>query len=81
MKVLLLPLLLLLLLCSTQVLTLRCYTCEDENDTICKKETQCDDSAHYCRTSVHHETLSRTCEVFCAEDYFTTCCKEDLCYK
>ncbi|XP_039987427.1 lymphocyte antigen 6D [Xiphias gladius] len=78
MKVLLL-LLLLLLLCSTQVLTLSCYTCKDENDKICKTEKSCHPGAHYCKTFVRGDDISRTCEEFCAEDIFTTCCQTDLC--
>ncbi|XP_044059247.1 lymphocyte antigen 6D [Siniperca chuatsi] len=78
MKVLLLTLLL-LLLCSTQVLTLRCYTCEGENDDVCKTETDCPASAQYCKTYEKLDEFSRTCEDFCAEDFFTTCCQDDLC--
>uniref|UniRef100_A0A3B4UGW7 P2X purinoceptor n=1 Tax=Seriola dumerili TaxID=41447 RepID=A0A3B4UGW7_SERDU len=33
------------------VLTLRCYTCENENDDICKMVTQCPLSAQYCKTT------------------------------
>lgn len=33
------------------VLTLRCYTCQGENDVICKTETVCPESAQYCRTT------------------------------
>ncbi|KAG7223117.1 hypothetical protein INR49_015876 [Caranx melampygus] len=50
MKVLLLTLLL-LLLCSTQVLTLQCFTCVDENDDICKTVTECPPEAQYCKTT------------------------------
>ncbi|TDH15161.1 hypothetical protein EPR50_G00027940 [Perca flavescens] len=75
MKVLLLTLL--LLLCSTQVLTLRCYTCE--GDDRCKTETDCPPSAQYCQTKINGDELSRTCEEFCAEDYSTKCCKSNLC--
>ncbi|KAK5868430.1 hypothetical protein PBY51_009447 [Eleginops maclovinus] len=75
MKVLLLTLL--LLVCSTQVLTLRCYTCEGNAD--CKAETDCPESAGYCKTWEHGDELLRTCEELCAEDDFTTCCTSDLC--
>ncbi|XP_035536038.1 lymphocyte antigen 6D [Morone saxatilis] len=79
MKVLLLTVLL-LLLCSTQVLTLRCYTCESDNDDLCKTETDCPDTAQYCKTVMGGGDIkSRTCEEFCAEDLFTTCCQQDLC--
>nr|XP_046246458.1 lymphocyte antigen 6D [Scatophagus argus] len=78
MKVLLLTLL--LLLCSTQVLTLRCYTCDGDNDHICKIETDCPTSAQYCQTiESGGEIVSRTCEDICAEDMFTSCCENDLC--
>ncbi|XP_042271142.1 lymphocyte antigen 6D [Thunnus albacares] len=77
MKVLFLALL--LLLCSTQVFTLRCYTCEGENDDICKNVSECPSSAQYCKTTDIDNKLSRTCEDFCAEDLFTTCCQGDLC--
>ncbi|XP_040901536.1 lymphocyte antigen 6D [Toxotes jaculatrix] len=78
MKVLLLTLLL-LLVCSTHVLTLRCYTCEGENDDICKTVTDCQASDQYCKTTRRGDQISRTCEEFCAEDFFTTCCHDDLC--
>ncbi|PWA20247.1 lymphocyte antigen 6D [Gambusia affinis] len=78
MKVLLLSMVV-LLLCSTQVLTLKCFTCQDENDTICKTETVCHSSNQYCKTYKKGNALSRSCEEFCAEDFFTVCCQEDLC--
>ncbi|GAA6218332.1 lymphocyte antigen 6D-like [Lates japonicus] len=75
MKILLLTLLL-VLLCSTQVLTLRCYTCQGEN---CKVETVCQDTAQYCKTYSRGDDISRTCEEICVADDFTTCCESDLC--
>ncbi|XP_047450240.1 lymphocyte antigen 6D [Mugil cephalus] len=78
MKVLLITLLL-VLLCSAQVLTLTCYTCENEHDATCKIETDCPTNAAYCKTFQRGNQLSRTCEEFCAEDYYTTCCQGDLC--
>ncbi|XP_008279875.1 lymphocyte antigen 6D [Stegastes partitus] len=75
MKVLLL--MLLLLLCSTQVLTLKCYTCDGDLD--CKTETDCPSSSQYCKTIVHGDEFSRTCENSCVDDDFTICCDEDLC--
>ncbi|XP_022074072.1 lymphocyte antigen 6D [Acanthochromis polyacanthus] len=75
MKVLLL--MALLLLCSTQVLTLKCYTCDDGAD--CKTETDCPPSSVYCKTTAHGDEFSRTCEEDCDEDFFTTCCQQDLC--
>ncbi|KAM9359005.1 lymphocyte antigen 6D [Symphorus nematophorus] len=79
MKVQLLMFLLLLLLCSTQVLTLRCYTCEDSN---CKTATECPDSAQYCKTVLNEgEIVSQTCEDICDEQEYpaTSCCQDDLC--
>ncbi|XP_071352597.1 lymphocyte antigen 6D [Trachinotus anak] len=78
MKVLLLTLLL-LLLCSTHVLTLRCYICENESDDTCKTETECQASAQYCKLTQKDDQISRTCEEFCEDDYFTQCCETDLC--
>ncbi|KAF3847935.1 hypothetical protein F7725_020963 [Dissostichus mawsoni] len=46
MKVLLLTLV--LLLCSAQVLSLTCFTCE--GDVNCKAETVCPASSQYCKT-------------------------------
>ncbi|XP_031716402.1 lymphocyte antigen 6D [Anarrhichthys ocellatus] len=77
MKVLLLTLM--LLLCSAQVLTLRCYTCGDENDDICKEVTDCPESSYFCKTFESDTQFSRTCEEFCVEDHLTTCCTSDLC--
>ncbi|XP_068568940.1 lymphocyte antigen 6 complex, locus D [Cebidichthys violaceus] len=77
MKVLLLTLL--LLLCSAQVLTLRCYVCRDAQDEYCKTETDCPPSSHFCKTFESDVQFSRTCEQLCAEDQYTTCCSTDLC--
>ncbi|XP_071765727.1 lymphocyte antigen 6D [Centroberyx gerrardi] len=76
MKVLL-PTLLLLLLCSTQVHALKCYTCD--GDESCKAETECPSSSMYCRTIVGTESISRTCEDECTEDVNVICCQDDLC--
>ncbi|KAL7399790.1 hypothetical protein ABVT39_001794 [Epinephelus coioides] len=75
MKVLLLVTL--LLLCSTQVLTLRCYTCDGNPD--CKTETECPDSSQYCMTSfsTDGETISRSCVELCNTGH--PCCSTDLC--
>ncbi|XP_054460668.1 lymphocyte antigen 6D [Anoplopoma fimbria] len=77
MKVLLLTLL--LLVCSTQVLTLRCYTCSGETDDICKQETDCPSSSNFCKTFESDTQFSRTCEDFCVEGVHTTCCDSNLC--
>ncbi|XP_018604079.2 lymphocyte antigen 6D [Scleropages formosus] len=76
MKVLLCSLLL-VLLCTTQVQALRCYTCE--GDSTCKTETECPPSSQYCKTEVSANTFSRTCEEFCINSFSVSCCTEDLC--
>ncbi|XP_029923262.1 lymphocyte antigen 6D [Myripristis murdjan] len=78
MKILLLTLLL-VLLCSTQVHTLQCYTCSSEQDDICKTETNCPSSSRFCKTVVSADSISRTCEVNCAASENVLCCNEDLC--
>ncbi|XP_037328104.2 lymphocyte antigen 6D [Pungitius pungitius] len=70
----------LLLLCSAQVLTLRCFTCRDGSDGICKEATDCPTSSHFCKTFENDTQFSRTCEDFCVEGQHTTCCKSDLCF-
>ncbi|XP_074497572.1 uncharacterized protein LOC141771335 [Sebastes fasciatus] len=75
MKVLLLTLLV-LSLCSIQVLTLKCYTCVG---TDCKVVENCATEKVHCRTYAKGDVLERACEQFCAEDDFTTCCQQDLC--
>ncbi|XP_029302835.1 lymphocyte antigen 6D-like [Cottoperca gobio] len=75
MKVQLLTLL--LLLCSTQVLTLRCYTCGGIWN--CNAQTECPASAQYCKAVWLGEQFDRTCEEYCVEDEYTYCCQEDLC--
>ncbi|KAM3616156.1 uncharacterized protein V6R79_013388 [Siganus canaliculatus] len=79
MKVLLV--MVLLLLCSTQVLTLKCYTCGGPNDRVCQVETECASNAEFCKTVENAEgaIASRSCEQDCFEDDFTTCCEGDLC--
>ncbi|XP_021442826.1 short neurotoxin 7-like [Oncorhynchus mykiss] len=78
MRTLLLTTMLLVLLCSTQVLTLRCYTC-DMADADCKQETECPPSSMYCRTVVTADTVTRTCEEMCASGVNVYCCQGDLC--
>lgn len=54
----------------SSVLTLRCYTCRDESDGICKEATDCPTSSHFCKTFesgtsasfVHH--LGRSLEYY-----------------
>ncbi|MEQ2293246.1 hypothetical protein AMECASPLE_031329 [Ameca splendens] len=67
------------LIFSSIVLTLKCFTCQDENDTVCKTVTECHSSNQYCKTYKKGDTFSRSCEEFCAEDFFTVCCQEDFC--
>ncbi|XP_056139415.1 lymphocyte antigen 6D [Lampris incognitus] len=76
MKILLLAVLV-GLLCSTQVHTLRCFTCESDVD--CKTAVECPPSANYCKTVVNGDTFSRTCEDTCVEEVDVTCCQEDDC--
>ncbi|XP_058490803.1 short neurotoxin 3-like [Solea solea] len=80
MKILLLTLLV-VLLCSTQVLTLQCYTCEDPdnpaNTTPCVEE--CADGVFYCKTVVSENSLTRGCASECTNDENTGCCNVDLC--
>ncbi|KAM4628188.1 lymphocyte antigen 6D [Polymixia lowei] len=77
MKTLLLLVLLVVLMCSTQVHTLRCYTCEsDEN---CKLETECPSTAKYCKTAWTSDSLSRTCAELCDPGVDVECCETDLC--
>ncbi|XP_071372394.1 lymphocyte antigen 6D [Centroberyx affinis] len=76
MKVLL-PTLLLLLLCSTQVHTLKCLTCD--GDDSCKVETECPPESRYCRIVTTIDSVSRTCEEECTPEVDVICCEEDLC--
>ncbi|XP_060901843.1 lymphocyte antigen 6D [Labrus mixtus] len=75
MKVLLLTLL--LLLCSTQVLSIRCFTCNSADDH-CTVQTDCPND-HYCMVREHSGSVSRTCAEICTENNHTSCCEEDLC--
>ncbi|XP_069045882.1 lymphocyte antigen 6D [Lepisosteus oculatus] len=68
---------LLLLLCSSQVQSLKCYTCE--NDPKCKTETECPPSSQFCRTEATATAFSRSCEEICVPSVTVTCCTEDLC--
>ncbi|XP_011616906.1 three-finger toxin A2-like [Takifugu rubripes] len=78
MKVVLVTLL--LLVCSTQVLTLTCFVCADANDTICMEEFPCPDGSNYCVTVEQGGVISsRTCEPTCPDTPYTNCCTEDLC--
>ncbi|CAF91629.1 unnamed protein product [Tetraodon nigroviridis] len=78
MKLVLLTLL--LLVCTSQVLTLTCYVCTNENDKVCATELECPKSSNYCVTvESEGEISSRTCEANCPSGPYTTCCNEDLC--
>ncbi|XP_036932678.1 lymphocyte antigen 6D-like [Acanthopagrus latus] len=79
MKLLLLTLV--VLLCSTQVLTLTCYTCGGASDPDCKTETVCPPTAQFCKTvESGGDITSRTCEALCSEEtYGVSCCSTDLC--
>uniref|UniRef100_UPI0037E6F7A2 three-finger toxin 3FTx-Oxy6 n=1 Tax=Semicossyphus pulcher TaxID=241346 RepID=UPI0037E6F7A2 len=76
MKVLLLTLL--LLLSSTQVLTLKCYNCNGADDT-CSVTTVCPSSTEYCKVFSNNGAVTRSCADTCVEDTNTSCCSEDLC--
>ncbi|XP_030295134.1 lymphocyte antigen 6D-like [Sparus aurata] len=79
MKLLLLTIV--VLLCSTQVLTLTCYTCGGASDPDCKTETVCPSTAQFCKTvESGGDITSRTCEALCSEEtYGVSCCSTDLC--
>ncbi|KAI7803483.1 lymphocyte antigen 6D [Triplophysa rosa] len=65
-----------MLVCSVTVHSLRCFTCQGDN---CKVETECPASANYCKTAASVDFLSRTCEEFCTPEVNVHCCSEDLC--
>ncbi|KAM9469544.1 lymphocyte antigen 6D [Clarias gariepinus] len=66
----------LVLLCTTSVHSLQCYTCENGD---CKTPTDCPTSSNFCQTVVTSDELLRTCEEFCVPGVNTYCCSEDLC--
>ncbi|KAI4902344.1 hypothetical protein NFI96_014076 [Prochilodus magdalenae] len=68
--------LVLVLMWSTTVHSLKCYTCVDGN---CKVPTECPESSNFCKISVSYDSLSRTCEEFCVPGVNVYCCQEDLC--
>ncbi|KAG1967960.1 hypothetical protein F2P79_003099 [Pimephales promelas] len=66
----------LLLVCSTTVHSLQCFTCVEDD---CKVATQCPPSANFCRTEATASHLSRTCEDTCTPGENVHCCDHDLC--
>ncbi|XP_061918010.1 lymphocyte antigen 6D [Entelurus aequoreus] len=79
MKVLLVTLML-LLLCSTPVLTLKCYTCHGDDEDNCITQTECPQDWTFCRTFYDGNQLHRECVEDCDDTLpFTSCCTEDLC--
>ncbi|XP_037124658.1 lymphocyte antigen 6D [Syngnathus acus] len=70
---------LLLLLCSTQVLTLRCfsYSCGDGN--MCDNWVNCEENQIFCKTVGSGNQLTKSCAAECKEDFETSCCQSDLC--
>ncbi|KAG7321613.1 hypothetical protein KOW79_014471 [Hemibagrus wyckioides] len=67
---------LLVLLCSTPVHSLQCYTCENGD---CKTPTVCPEHTNFCKTVSTPDVFTRTCEEFCVPGVDTFCCQEDLC--
>ncbi|KAM8853805.1 uncharacterized protein ACB058_010208 [Synchiropus picturatus] len=80
MKVLLLTVTL-LLLCSTEVLSLRCIVCTNQLDINCKTSVECPTQDHvWCKTDVHDfEHISKSCATACTDDGVTACCNTDDC--
>ncbi|KAG9264890.1 lymphocyte antigen 6D isoform X3 [Astyanax mexicanus] len=68
--------LVLVLVCSETVHSLKCFTCVNGN---CKTATECPESSNFCKTVVGYDSLSRTCEEFCVPGVNIYCCQEDLC--
>ncbi|KAL0973351.1 hypothetical protein UPYG_G00202340 [Umbra pygmaea] len=80
MRTLLLTTVILLLLCSSQVLTLRCFTCDQNNPDNCKVVTECPGSSKFCRTvTIAGEIVSRSCQDTCVKDDNIQCCQQDMC--
>ncbi|KAJ7990632.1 hypothetical protein DPEC_G00302410 [Dallia pectoralis] len=79
MKTLILTTVLLLLVCSSQVHSLSCFTCDPNNPENCKVVTQCPPSSQYCRTVVTATTVARSCEEMCDPGVNIYCCQGDLC--
>ncbi|XP_061538478.1 lymphocyte antigen 6D [Phycodurus eques] len=70
---------LLLLLCSTQVLTLSCYSCNDEDRNDCITVKTCNENETFCKIYGLGNKISSGCAKKCVEDSQTTCCQSDLC--
>ncbi|KAF4116106.1 hypothetical protein G5714_003595 [Onychostoma macrolepis] len=68
--------LVLMLVCSTTVHSLQCFTCVGDD---CKVRTECPPSANFCRTEATAHSLSRTCEESCTPAENIHCCNHDLC--
>ncbi|XP_054650410.1 lymphocyte antigen 6D [Dunckerocampus dactyliophorus] len=79
MKVLLVTLML-LLLCSTQVLTLRCFTCNGGDQNPCTTVTECSSEETVCKTTFSSNKIQKGCAPACDEkEPLTSCCEVDLC--
>ncbi|CAL8344787.1 unnamed protein product [Arctogadus glacialis] len=76
MKVFLLALLV-VLMCSTQVHTLRCFVCEGEEG--CATATECLNHEKFCKMSFTETSVSRSCASECKMDENQDCCMEDEC--
>ncbi|KAJ8414636.1 hypothetical protein AAFF_G00038380 [Aldrovandia affinis] len=76
MKLLLL-FLLLALICTWQVQSLRCYTCNpDAKDLV---ETDCPDEKTFCKSEYDDGSVTRTCAMTCVSTEMIGCCDTDLC--
>ncbi|AWO99369.1 putative lymphocyte antigen 6D-like [Scophthalmus maximus] len=64
---------------TRHLLTIRCFTCDNAEDDICKTVVECDAAAIYCKAVTTADGIIRTCEELCADDNNTTCCQEDEC--
>ncbi|KAG9333347.1 hypothetical protein JZ751_012756 [Albula glossodonta] len=74
---LLLSSMLLALVCTSLVQSLRCYTCDD--DPKCMTQTDCSAESSFCKTVTTDDTLDRGCAEKCVESYYVSCCETDLC--
>ncbi|XP_076002914.1 uncharacterized protein LOC142995914 [Genypterus blacodes] len=73
---------LLMLLCSTQVFALRCYTCNvTDNDDECKTVTECPSTSNFCKTAEIGEQIQLSCADTCDQDTSNNvwCCSTDEC--
>ncbi|XP_057695584.1 lymphocyte antigen 6D [Corythoichthys intestinalis] len=79
MKVVPVLTLLFLLLCSTQVLTLECYSCVGSDENECNDVKTCKENELYCKTTGSGSEVHMDCSETCVESSTTTCCQTNLC--